>query len=164
MLPEIIPIADICDDWGATLIVTEHIHLSKQADIQGFHLEDPTADLAAIKLQLGEEFTIGGTAYSATEVLQLVAAGADYISCGPFRASLTKMTTSEPLGSEGFKKLMKELESSALTVPLIATGGITAEDVPELLETGLFGIAASAAINQAPDMEEAYTAFYHQLR
>src|SRR3982751_3343053 len=40
LLKDIVPISSICDDWGTTLIVTNHIHLREQADIQGFHIED----------------------------------------------------------------------------------------------------------------------------
>ncbi|RZL05480.1 MAG: thiamine phosphate synthase, partial [Pedobacter sp.] len=39
LLTDINVIAEICDDWGATLIVTDHVHLKGKADIQGFHIE-----------------------------------------------------------------------------------------------------------------------------
>ncbi|WP_316777380.1 thiamine phosphate synthase [Pedobacter antarcticus] len=164
LLADIIPIAEICDDLGATLIVTEHIHLSKLADIQGFHLEDTNAPVKAIKEQLGEEFTVGGTAHTAADAIRLAAAGADYIGCGPFKTSITKVTDLTPLGTAGFSSLMEEVNTHLPNVPIIAVGGITAADIVALIDTGVFGIAASSAINQAEDMGEAYREFYAQLR
>src|SRR3712207_595275 len=49
LLEEIHQIAAVCDDWGATLIVTDHIHLLERADIQGVHIEDANADFSAIR-------------------------------------------------------------------------------------------------------------------
>lgn len=164
LLADIIPIAEICDDWGATLIVTEHIHLSKLADIQGFHMEDTYAPIQAIKEQLGEEFTVGGTAHTAADVVRLVAAGADYIGCGPFKTSTTKVTDLTPLGTTGLSSLMEEVNPHLSGVPIIAVGGITAADITALMDAGVFGVAASSAINQAEDMGEAYREFYAQLR
>ncbi|KEQ31461.1 thiamine-phosphate pyrophosphorylase [Pedobacter antarcticus 4BY] len=164
LLADIIPIAEICDDWGATLIVTEHIHLSKLADIQGFHLEDTHAPIDAIKEQLGEEFTVGGTAHTAADAVRLALAGADYIGYGPFKTSTTKLTDLAPLGTAGFNILMEEANTHLPDVPIIAVGGITAADIAALMDTGIFGIAASSAINQAEDMGEAYREFYALLR
>ncbi|RYD87998.1 MAG: hypothetical protein EOP50_19825, partial [Sphingobacteriales bacterium] len=55
LLGEINSIAEICDDWGATLIVTDHFHLAGKADIQGFHIEDFKADFIALRKQLALE-------------------------------------------------------------------------------------------------------------
>lgn len=162
LLSDIQEIAACCDDWGATLIVTEHTHLSKLADIQGFHLEDPEADIAGVKAILGEEFTVGGTAHTPEELIRLAGAGADYVGYGPFRPSATLALPLPAQGIPGYLQLMPAIQESDM--PVIAVGGITASDIPALMETGIFGIAVSAAISQAADMEEAYREFYAGLR
>src|SRR6476661_5869073 len=54
-------IASICDDWGITLIVTDHIHLL-DLDIQGVHIEDMDADFEKIRQEIGDDKTLGASA------------------------------------------------------------------------------------------------------
>jgi len=83
LLTDIHTIAEICDDWGATLIVTDHIHLKGKADIQGFHIEDMDADFKALREQLGEETTLGGSSNTVEGLVKLAAQGVDYAGFGP---------------------------------------------------------------------------------
>ena len=67
----------------------------------------------------------------------------DYIGLGPFRFTQTKQNLSPFLGLQKYASILKELKTA---VPIIAIGGITIQDVPELIETGVYGIAASGTI------------------
>ncbi len=93
LLDDIHQIAEICDDWGATLIVTDHVHLKGKADIQGFHIEDMDADFIALRKQLGEETTIGGSANTVDGLIRLWKEGADYAGFGPYSHTDTKPNT-----------------------------------------------------------------------
>lgn len=62
LITEIHEIAVICDDWGVTLILTNHFHLLDRVDAQGVHMEDMKADFKAIRNQIGEDKTLGGSA------------------------------------------------------------------------------------------------------
>src|SRR5471030_3199563 len=62
LVNEINQIAEICDDWGATLIIANHYHLLDMVDVQGVHIEDMSVDLTAIRKQIGEEKTLGASA------------------------------------------------------------------------------------------------------
>jgi len=163
LLNDIHQIAEICDDWGATLIVTDHIHLKGKADIQGFHIEDMDADFLQLREQLGEETTIGGSSNTIEGLIRLAAQGADYAGFGPFNITTTKPNNAPLLGLEGYRSAMEKLAELKITLPVLAVGGVTLNDVEDLLETGVFGIAISAAINQAPDLREAYQAFYDKI-
>jgi len=163
LLEEITAIAEICDDWGATLIVTNHIHLNRKADIQGFHIEDMTADFNALRLQLGEDITIGGSANTAQEIMRLANEGADYAGCGPFSTTTTKPNDLPLLGVQGYAAIAAELQAHQIMLPVLAVGGITLKDIDPLMETGIFGIAASSAINQSENMKYAYQDFYDKL-
>jgi len=160
LLKDIHPIAEICDDWGATLIVTNHIHLNRKADIQGFHIEDMDADFIALRAQLGEDITIGGSSNTVEGLIRLAAEGADYAGCGPFSITTTKPNNSPLLGLAGYTTIVSVLKEKGIDLPVLAVGGIKLDDVTALMETGIFGIAASSAINQAPDMKTAYEDFY----
>ena len=163
LLADINVIAEICDDWGATLIVTNHIHLKGKADIQGFHVEDMDADFVALRNQIGEEFTLGGSANTIENLIRLANEGADYAGFGPFKTTTTKPNNSPLLRINGYTNVMEKLKSENVDLPILAVGGVTLLDIPELLATGIYGIAASSAINQAENMYEAYVDFYKAI-
>ena len=163
LLIDINAIAEICDDWGATLIVTDHVHLNGKADIQGFHIEDFDADFVKLREQLGEAVTIGGSATTLQGLIRLASEGADYAGFGPFYTTTTKPNNAPLLGIEGYQKAMAELKSLNIDLPVLAVGGVTLSDIDPLMNTGIFGIAASAAINQADDMRTAYLSFYDKI-
>jgi thiamine-phosphate pyrophosphorylase len=163
LLIDINLIAEICDDWGATLIVTDHVHLKDKADIQGFHIEDMDADFVALRKQVGEEYTLGGSANTVENIIRLAKEGADYAGFGPFKLTTTKPNRSPLLGVKGYEDAMALLKAEHINLPILAVGGVTLSDVAPLLASGIFGIAASSAINQAEDLREAYAAFYHAI-
>jgi thiamine-phosphate pyrophosphorylase len=164
LLKDINAIAEICDDWGSTLIVTDHIHLNGKADIQGFHIEDMDADFIKLREQLGEAITIGGSSNTLEGLIRLAEEGADYAGFGPFYTTTTKPNNAPLLGIEGYQNAIKVLGEKSIDLPVLAVGGITLSDVDPLMTTGVFGIAVSASINQAEDMRTAYLDFYDQLK
>lgn len=164
LLEDINAIAEICDDWGATLIVTDHVHLNGKADIQGFHMEDMDADFRALRAELGEAVTIGGSSNTVEGLIRLANEGVDYAGFGPFSVTTTKPNNASLLGVAGYAKGMEVLQAMKIDLPVLAVGGVTVNDVDALMDAGVFGIAASAAINQAPDMASAYRDFYDKIR
>ena len=163
LLADINQIAAICDDWGATLIVTNHIHLKGKADIQGFHVEDMDADFIALRNQIGEEFTLGGSANTAEGLIRLANDGADYAGFGPYAHTNTKPNSFPLVGLAGYTSAVEQLKKANITFPILAVGGISLADVCPLLQTGIDGIAVSSAIAQAEDLYEAYQDFYQQI-
>ena len=163
LLADINAIASICDDWGATLIVTDHIHLKGKADIQGFHLEDMDADFVELRKQIGDEYTLGGSANTVENLIRLANEGADYAGFGPFSITKTKPNNASLIGYQGYAYAVEQLELQQINLPFLAVGGVTLADVDALLETEVYGIAVSSAINQAQDMYEAYKDFYNKL-
>jgi thiamine-phosphate pyrophosphorylase len=164
LLKDINIIAEICDDWGATLIVTDHVHLQGKADIQGFHMEDMNTNFLSLRDSLGEATTIGGSSNTVEGLLRLANEGVDYAGFGPFAHTDTKPNNSPLLGVEGYANAMLKLKELQVELPVLAVGGVKIADVDALMQTGIFGIAASAAINRADDVEAAYLEFYQKLR
>jgi len=160
LIGEINQIADICDEWGMTLILTNHYHLLGEVDAQGVHIEDFDADFAAIRAHIGEDKTLGASATNIESLLRVQATGVvDYCGYGPFAHTDTKPNNKPLLGFEGYRELKKH----AVEIPAIAVGGIQLSDVDHLLETGIYGIAVSAAINLAPDPGRALKEFYRKV-
>jgi thiamine-phosphate pyrophosphorylase len=164
LLVDINAIAEICDDWGTTLIVTNHTHLKGKADIQGFHVENMDADFRSLREQLGDDVTLGGSANEVSDIIRLAQAGADYIGLGPFDVTTTKPNNYPSLGIEGYQKVMLELKKLGNNTPVLAVGGINLVNVEELMQTGIYGIAVSRAIYSADDFIGAYQDFYDAVK
>lgn len=160
LIVEINKIAYICDDWGATLIITNHYHLLDKVDVQGVHIEDFDADFAAIRKKIGQDKTLGASATNIQALLAVQATNViDYCGYGPFAHTDTKPNDKPLLGFHGYRKL----QGQPIEIPVIAVGGIQLADVEPLLETGVYGIAVSAAVNLSIDPAGALKEFYHKL-
>ena len=164
LLTEINLIAEICDDWGTTLVVTDHIHLNGKADIQGFHIENMEADFTILRKLVGDDITLGGSANTLENIIRLANEGADYAGFGPFAHTETKPNDLPLLGVEGYSTILKKLKTLSVEVPILAVGGVKFSDVESLMQTGIHGIAVSGAINLADDFIEAYQDFYDAVK
>lgn len=163
-LDELNRIAEVCDDWGTTLIVTDHISLLSKADIQGVHIEDMSADFISVRRQIGPDKTLGASANTLDDIKRIAASGVvDYIGCGPFGATVTKPNDYPILGVEGYKAIMREMDILRIAIPIIAVGGITAADIEALTDTGAYGVAVSAAINKSDNPASAFKEIYRKL-
>lgn len=160
LIDEINELAVICDDWGATLIVTNHYQLLDRVDAQGVHIEDFDADLIAIRKHIGDDKTLGASATNIERLLQVQNTGVvDYCGYGPFAHTDTKPNNKPLLGFGGYR----ELQSQPIEIPVIAVGGIQLTDVEPLLETGVYGIAVSGAINLSIDPGRTLKEFYQKI-
>ena len=160
LVKEINQIAGICDEWGATLILTNHYHLLDRVDAQGVHIEDFDADLTLIRKHIGDDKTLGASSTHIERLLFVQNLGVvDYSGYGPFAHTDTKPNNKPLLGFEGYRQLQKH----NIEIPVIAVGGITIPDVEPLLETGVYGIAVSAAVNLAIDPGRALKEFYQKI-
>ncbi len=144
----------MCDAYEATLIIDDHVLVAREAKADGVHLGRNDMPVHEARSILGRDFIIGGTANTFDDIQRLSREGADYIGCGPFRFTTTKENLSPTLGLEGYRSLVAQMKQAAITLPLIAIGGITREDIPAIMETGVSGIALSGAIMTAADPAE----------
>lgn len=139
-------IKEICKKYKAKLIINDNVNLAKLIKADGVHLGKSDMPVTEARKILGENFIIGGTANTADDVHRLNKLGADYIGLGPFRFTVTKENLSPILGLDGIKKAAENSR-----IPVIAIGGITLEDINEIMDTGVYGIAVSSAINLSMD-------------
>ena len=150
---EIIPIAKeamaMCRKYGATFIIDDHVELVKRLGADGVHLGKNDMPISEARRILGKDFIIGGTANTFEDVRMHAEAGADYIGCGPFRFTTTKKNLSPVLGLEGYADIVSKMKAEGINLPIVAIGGITKEDIPSLMKTGINGIALSGSILRA---------------
>ena len=152
---EILPVAleaqRMCKKVGATFIIDDHVELVKRIKADGVHLGKKDMPIAEARKILGDDFIIGGTANTFEDVRAHYEAGANYIGCGPFRFTTTKKGLSPILGLEGYISICSQMKAEGINLPIVAIGGITAEDIPMIMQTGVTGIALSGAVLNADD-------------
>ncbi|WP_291530231.1 thiamine phosphate synthase [Bacteroides sp. UBA939] len=134
---------------NATFIIDDHVDLAKQIGAHGVHLGKLDMPIKAARERLGHGFIIGATANTFDDISQHAAHGANYIGCGPFRFTTTKQRLSPILGTDGYRAILTRMQQEGLSIPIVAIGGITREDIPELKALGLSGIALSGGILKA---------------
>lgn len=141
----------LCDRFGATFIIDDHAELVGATCADGVHLGKNDMPVAEARRMLGPDIVIGGTANTFDDVKALAEAGADYIGCGPFRFTTTKQRLSPVLGLEGYRDIVRRMRASGISLPIVAIGGITFDDIGPIMRTGVTGIALSGSVLRADD-------------
>ena len=144
----------LCQQYGADLYIDDHVEICKRIGATGVHLGKTDMPPREARKILGENFIIGGTANTFEDIQRLKAEGVDYIGLGPFRFTTTKKNLSPVIGLSGYKKIVEQCKHQNINLPIFAIGGITASDIPEILNTGITGIALSSTILQAENPVE----------
>lgn len=148
---EVIP---LCRRYEAKFLLDDHVELVRQLGADGVHLGKNDMPVDEARKILGPDIIIGGTANTIEDIIRLHKQGADYIGCGPFRFTTTKKNLSPILGLDGYKSIVLKMKELGIDLPIVAIGGITVEDIPAVMRTGVSGIALSGAILGAPDPVE----------
>ena len=139
----------LCRAYKATFIIDDHVELVRRGHADGGHLGKTDMPVADARRLLGKKYLIGGTANTFEDVRMHYEAGADYIGCGPFRYTTTKKNLSPILGLEGYERIVRQMQEADIHLPIVAIGGITVEDIPEIIQTGVSGIALSGTVLRA---------------
>lgn len=147
--PVAIEALQMCRDVGATFIIDDRVELVKELGADGVHLGKNDMPISEARKVLGSAFIIGGTANTFEDVKAHYEASANYIGCGPFRFTTTKKNLSPVLGLEGYRHIVELMEEANIHLPIVAIGGITAEDIPAIMQTEVTGIALSGTILHA---------------
>lgn len=139
----------VCRKYGVPFIINDNVEIAAAADADGVHIGQGDMSIAQARALLGHNKIIGTSAHNVTEALKAVADGADYIGCGAVFGSETK-TDATFLGVEGLGKICRRVN-----IPVVAIGGITAENTTLLAGTGTDGIAVVSAILAQQDIARA---------
>lgn len=146
---EAVRVQALCKEYGATFIIDDQVELVKELHADGVHLGKKDMPIAEARQILGKDFIIGGTANTFEDVQMHYQAGADYIGCGPFRFTTTKKNLSPILGLDGYSSIVSQMKAAGINLPIVAIGGITYDDIPAIMQTGVTGIALSGTILRA---------------
>ena len=152
---EVRPIAveaqKLCRAYGAKFIIDDRVLLVHELQADGVHLGKNDMPIREARQILGPDFIIGGTANTFEDAKAHYEASANYIGCGPFRFTTTKKKLAPVLGLDGYRHIIQQMRAANITIPVVAIGGITKDDIPAILQTGITGIALSGTVLRADD-------------
>lgn len=139
----------LCRKYQVPLIINDDLRLADLADADGVHLGHEDAGLREARIILGSEKIVGVSCYQSIELAQKAQAdGADYVAFGSFYASPTK-----PHAARAPLQLLHD--AAGLKLPVVAIGGITADNASDVIAAGADAIAVISALFDAPDIEQA---------
>ena len=142
----------MCKNYGATFIIDDNVLLAKKIKADGVHLGKNDMPVAEARKILGEDFIIGGTVNSFEDIEKVLSnATPDYFGCGPFRFTTTKQKLAPIIGLEGYKNIITQMKENNINIPLVAIGGIGKEDIAQIMDCGVGGIALSGSVLRASD-------------
>ena len=139
----------LCRQYDAVFLLDDYVELVERSGADGVHLGKDDMPIDKVRRLLGKDKIIGGTANTFEDVKRIYSAGADYIGCGPFRFTTTKKKLSPILGLNGYRRIIEQMNAYGINIPIIAIGGILLQDVSDIMQTGVSGVAISGAILNA---------------
>jgi thiamine-phosphate pyrophosphorylase len=135
---------------GIPLIVNDRLDIALACGASGAHVGQEDMPVAMARRILGPGRTIGLSVNTPEEAVRAERDGADYVGAGPTYATSTKETALDVLGPEGVGRIKR-----AVRIPVVAIGGIAAENASAVAASGADGIAVVSAILGAPDARRA---------
>jgi thiamine-phosphate pyrophosphorylase len=145
---------ELTREFSVPLIINDDALLARQVDADGVHLGDADGSLIAARALLGSDRLIGLSCYNRAELAyQAARQGADYVAFGSFFASTVK-----PGAVAAAPDLLREARRK-IAIPLVAIGGITADNGAQLLQAGADALAVISAIFGAGDIQYAARQF-----
>ncbi len=149
-LDEALSVRDFLKQARVPLIINDRLDVAMAVHADGLHLGQTDMPLPQARRIVGNSMIIGISAESIEDAMAAEAQGADYISVSPVFSTPTKTDTAPPLGLEGLREIRKRVST-----PLVAIGGVNAENVEAVLRNGADGVAVVSAIVCAKDPMEA---------
>ena len=142
---------------GAALVINDELDLAVAVEADGLHLGQEDLPLSIARQHIGSGRFIGMSTHTPQEAREAVAGGADYLAVGPVFATATK-STREAVGCEAVRQAR-----AIAAVPIVAIGGITPENVADVIRAGADGVAVISALCGASDVSQAVTAFHRAI-
>ncbi len=146
---EAVRLQKICRKYQVPFIVNDNVELAVKLDADGIHVGQEDMEAGKVRQLIGPDRILGVSAQTVEEALKAEAEGADYLGVGAVFPTGSKDDAIEvPLAT------LKAI-CAAVSIPVVAIGGITYENTTELKESGIAGISVISAIFGQPEIKEA---------
>ena len=150
-------VKEITDAYQVPLIIDDRLDVCLAVDAAGLHIGDDELPVSVARKVLGPEKILGVTAKTVKRALEAEEGGANYLGTGAIFPTTTKENA--PI------TLISTLKTICQTVaiPVVAIGGLTSENIEQLIGTGIAGVAVVRDLMQAEDIEAKTQAFLTKL-
>ena len=146
---EAIEVKSLCRKYGVPLIINDNVNVALKSGADGVHVGIEDMPIDEIRRKTPDSFIIGATCKTVEQAQSAKRLGADYMGVGAVFPSPTKKNAVRIT-----REQLKEICSS-VSIPAVAIGGITLENVGELQDGGMSGIAVVSAVFSADDIQKA---------
>ena len=147
-LREAIALAKLCHRYGVPLLINDNVEIARRSGADGVHVGQEDMAAEEVRDILGSDMIVGVTAKTVEQALRAQDAGADYLGSGAVFGSSTKLNA-KPMTRETLSAITR-----AVSIPVVAIGGIHSGNILELGGTGIVGVAVVSGIFAAENIEE----------
>lgn len=145
---EAVELKKLCHQYKVPFVINDNVEIAKKMDADGVHVGQSDMAACDVRKILGEDKILGVSAQTVEQALLAEQMGADYLGVGAVFPTGTK-TDAVEVDAETLKAIC-----AAVKIPVIAIGGIKADNLSELSGSGICGIAVVSAIFAAEDITE----------
>jgi len=150
-------VKEITDAYQVPLIIDDRLDVCLAIDAAGLHIGDDELPVSVARKVLGPEKILGVTAKTVKRALEAETSGADYLGTGAIFPTTTKENA--PITLISTLKIICQ----TVAIPVVAIGGLTSENIDQLIGTGIVGVAVVRDLMQAEDIEAKTQAFLTKL-
>ena len=147
----------VTDAYQVPLIIDDRLDVCLAVDAAGLHIGDDELPVSVARQVLGSEKILGVTSKTVKRALEAEEGGADYLGTGAIFPTTTKENAPITLIST-LKTICQRV-----AIPVVAIGGLTSENIDQLIGTGIAGVAVVRDLMQAEDIEAKTQAFMTKL-
>lgn len=147
LLREAIEMAKLCHRYNTPLLINDNVDIAMKSGADGVHVGQSDMEAAAVRKKLGKDMIVGVTAKTVEQALRAQDASADYLGSGAVFGTTTK-TNAKPMTTELLSSITR-----AVSIPVVAIGGINRGNILRLAGTGISGAAIVSGIFAAKDIE-----------
>ena len=140
-------VKEITDAYQVPLIIDDRLDVCLAVDAAGLHIGDDELPVSVARQVLGPDKILGVTAKTVKRALEAEEGGADYLGTGAIFPTTTKKNAPITLIST-LKTICQRV-----AIPVVAIGGLTSENIDQLIGTGIAGVAVVRDLMQAEDIE-----------
>lgn len=148
-LEEAKEIQKLCKEYNVPFVINDNVEIAKKINADGVHVGQSDMEAQNVREILGDDKIIGVSAQTVEQALLAEKHGADYLGVGAVFKTGSK-DDAEEVSHDELERICK-----AVSIPVIAIGGITHDNVKELAGRGIVGIAVISAIFAQKDIENA---------
>ncbi len=158
-LPLATALQQLCQDNDALLIINDHVDVAAAVGSAGVHVGQTDLPVSQARRVLAPHQVLGRSNREIDQLVRSQEMGADHVAFGAIYPTTSKGVSRNPQGIEPLRRAR-----AATTVPLVAIGGINAENVAPVVEAGADAICVTAAVGSAPDPEAAANRLVEAIR